>query len=148
MFEAVASWLEAHREIAVGVVLGSVLIMAAATIALPWIIAALPQDYFAGQPFGRSKGLRSHPAVYWTVWVLRNVLGVVFVGLGIAMLVLPGQGLLTIAVGVMLLQFPGKRWLEVWFVHRRGVWRALNWVRRKMHKPEFDEGRTSSRDEM
>jgi len=59
---------------------------------------------------------------------------------GLGLLVLPGQGLLMIVVGLALVQFPGKRRVELWLVHRRRVWRALNWVRRKMGKPEFEPG--------
>jgi hypothetical protein len=43
----------------------------------------------------------------------------------------PGQGLLTIAVGLILLDFPGKFRLERWLATRRSVWRSLNWLRRR-----------------
>ena len=47
------------------------------------------------------------------------------------MLVLPGQGILTILVGFTLLDFPGKFRLQRWIVTRRGVLESINWVRKK-----------------
>ncbi len=60
----------------------------------------------------------------------KNALGYLFVLMGIAMLVLPGQGILTIMIGVTLLDFPGKYRLERWLVSRRPVLRSINWLRR------------------
>jgi len=50
---------------------------------------------------------------------------------GIIMLVLPGQGIFTILIGIMLLNFPGKYRLERWIVARRPVLRSINWLRRR-----------------
>jgi hypothetical protein len=47
----------------------------------------------------------------------------------------PGQGLLTILIGVMLLDFPGKRRLERWLLRRRGVLAAINKVRARYGRP-------------
>ena len=54
---------------------------------------------------------------------------------GIAMLALPGQGILTILVGITLLNFPGKRRLELRIVRQRRVLRAINWMRAKAKRP-------------
>ena len=48
---------------------------------------------------------------------------------GLAMLVLPGQGLLTILIGLMLLDFPGKRRLERRIVARPAILAMLNRMR-------------------
>jgi hypothetical protein len=42
-------------------------------------------------------------------WFPKNALGVLFYLSGLAMLILPGQGLLTIFIGLVLLDFPRKR---------------------------------------
>ena len=44
------------------------------------------------------------------------------------MLVAPGQGLLTMVVGLLLVDFPGKYRLERWLVTRQQVWRSINWL--------------------
>ena len=50
----------------------------------------------------------------------------------------PGQGILTILIGLMLLDFPGKRRLERRLVQQPSVWRALNWMRTKAHQPALE----------
>jgi hypothetical protein len=47
------------------------------------------------------------------------------------MLLVPGQGLLSIAVALVLLDFPGKYRFERWLATRPAVWRSLNWLRRR-----------------
>jgi hypothetical protein len=47
------------------------------------------------------------------------------------MLVLPGQGLLTLLIAVALLDFPGKFRLQRWVATRRGVIDSINWIRKK-----------------
>ena len=47
------------------------------------------------------------------------------------MLVLPGQGLLTILIGLAVMQFPGKFELERWLVTRKGVLEGINWLRQR-----------------
>jgi hypothetical protein len=49
--------------------------------------------------------------------------------LGLLMLVLPGQGLVTLLVGLMVLDFRGKRALEQRLVARPGVLRFINGLR-------------------
>ena len=66
------------------------------------------------------------------------VLGMLLVLLGLIMLVTPGQGILTLLVGLLLMNFPGKYQLERWLVSRRGVMRALDWLRKRKGQPPFD----------
>ena len=54
---------------------------------------------------------------------------------GLAMLVLPGQGVITILVGITLLNFPGKRRLELRIVRQRPVLLAINWIRARANRP-------------
>lgn len=53
------------------------------------------------------------------------------------MLVLPGQGLLTIVLGLFLMDFPGKFYLLDVILHNKAVQHSLNWIRRKGNRPEF-----------
>jgi hypothetical protein len=62
----------------------------------------------------------------------------VLVLLGLVMLVTPGQGILTLLSGLLLMNFPGKYRLEQWLVLRPGILRALNWLRRRRNQPAFD----------
>lgn len=101
------------------------------------LIARLPEDYFVSRV--RHHGtLNEYPLVVRLgVPIAKNLLGFVFVVAGIAMLVLPGQGILTLIAGLILMNFPGKFALERWLVNRRQVADAINWIRRKAGQPPF-----------
>jgi hypothetical protein len=51
------------------------------------------------------------------------------------MLILPGQGILTVLIAIALMDFPGKYRLEKSMVRREPVFKALNWMRRKAGVP-------------
>ena len=113
---------------------GSLVLLVGSLVALPVVVARIPEDYFT--PEHRSRRVRDEPtAMRLIVHVAKNVLGVVFVLAGIAMLILPGQGVLTILIGVMLMDFPRKYELERWLITRGPVLKALNWIRAKAKRP-------------
>ena len=104
-------------------------------VALPWLVARIPADYFVGDRPPPPRSLRTgqprHPASVWATRCLRNAAGLVLIAAGVAMLVLPGQGVLTILAGLMLTDLPGKRRLERSVVRRPLVLRGLNALRRR-----------------
>ena len=53
------------------------------------------------------------------------------------MLFLPGQGILTIAIGLLMIDFPKKRAFQAWLLAWKPVNRGINWLRRKADQPEF-----------
>jgi hypothetical protein len=107
-------------------------------IAVPWVVVRLPQDAFAHPQ--RAGWLNQQPAgIRVPLRVLKNMLAVALVVLGVAMLVLPGQGVLAILLGVMLGDFPGKFRLQQWILARPNVMKSLNWVRRKFNKPPLQQ---------
>ena len=65
--------------------------------------------------------------------ICKNLLGFLLVALGIVLSLpgVPGQGLLTILIGAMLVNFPGKRACERWLLQRRGVLTTINKLRVK-----------------
>ena len=76
----------------------------------PAVFVRMPADYFVRPP-GQRSGQR--PALRLLVLVVKNLLGGLLLVAGIAMLVLPGQGVLTILAALTLLRFPGKRRLQL-----------------------------------
>ncbi|MDZ7751606.1 MAG: PGPGW domain-containing protein [Gammaproteobacteria bacterium] len=132
---ALLDWLEGHPW-ATGSLVGlSIVTFFGSLLALPWLVARLRADYFVyDHRLHDSRGDR-HPAVHALVVVAKNTLGAVLVVAGLAMLVLPGQGLLTILVGLMLMNFPGKYRLEKRLVRNPRVLRALNWMRARWRRP-------------
>jgi hypothetical protein len=110
----------------------SIIAFFATLIIVPWFIIRIPSDYFSNSNIERRRTPWSnqHPLVRRILLAGRNVLGYVFIVVGIAMLVLPGPGILTVVVGIILLNFPGKYRLERWMVERRPVICSINWLRR------------------
>ncbi len=106
-------------------------------IAVPWLIGRMRVDYFIAHRQEIEARHRRHPALAALIWLLRNGFGLCLVVAGIAMLVLPGQGLLTILIGICLMDFAGKRRLIERLAGNGHVQRALNWVRRQRGRPEF-----------
>jgi hypothetical protein len=70
--------------------------------------------------------------------VLKNALGVLFFLSGMAMLILPGQGLLTIFIGLVLLDFPRKRVLVHRILGYQRILRVINQLRARFGKPELE----------
>jgi hypothetical protein len=70
-------------------------------------VGKISPDYFV-TPEPRKGGWRKrHPVQRWVFRVSKNILGGLVFLAGVAMLVLPGQGMLTILLGLSLLDFPG-----------------------------------------
>ncbi len=128
------TWLSQRREVWLGLTIGSVVVFVLSAILVPWLVTKLPTDYFLDP----HKHSTKRP---WGVKrVLKNILGGVVVLLGIVMLVVPGQGILTIIIGIVLTDFPGKRNLLWRLASRKYVRRGLNWIRKRANcQPlEFD----------
>jgi hypothetical protein len=100
-------------------------------IAVPWLVARIPADYFTPERRQPAPWRDRHPAVRLALLLLKNLFGVVFVLAGVVMLFLPGQGLITIVVGILLLDFPGKFRFERWLVRHPAILRPINWIRRR-----------------
>jgi hypothetical protein len=109
----------------------SILVFACSLLAAPIIALSIPADYFL---HGRRPTMWRPgrvPLVGLAIRLLKNAAAILLIVGGVVMLVLPGQGLLTIAMGVLLLDFPGKYWVERWFLSRRPVLESVNWLRRR-----------------
>lgn len=102
------------------------------------IMVKIPANYFQADYSPEFLSGR-HPAIRLLGLVGKNILGVFLVALGIVMSVpgVPGQGLLTILLGVMLLDFPGRRSLEARIVSRPSVFKTINKLRHRFGKPSL-----------
>jgi hypothetical protein len=69
--------------------------------------------------------------------IMKIMVGLFLLICGLVMLVLPGQGLLTMLMGLSLMPFPGKNKLEQTIVARKSVRYSLNWIRKKANKKPF-----------
>lgn len=109
----------------------SILTFIVSLVLVPIIAVRIPTHYFNETHRAKVRLRRTHPVVYTAVRVLKNLLAVILVAGGIMMLVLPGQGLLTILIGVGVSDFPGKYRLERNLIAIPGILTAINWIRAK-----------------
>ena len=101
-----------------------------------FILVKIPATYFQ-ESHSREFWKDRSPAVRLIGVVFKNALGVLLVALGIVLSLpgVPGQGLLTILLGIMLLDFPGRRKLEVKLLSRPQVFKTINKLRHRFGKP-------------
>jgi hypothetical protein len=94
------------------------------------LLVRLPATYFLDR-HERGLWIDQHPIVRWLGIILKNALGWALIALGAVLSLpgVPGQGLLTILLGVMLIDFPGKRTLERRLIGRPGVLDRVNRLR-------------------
>jgi len=100
------------------------------------ILVKVPPDYFQ-ESYSRSFMEDRRPALRWAGLIGKNVLGAILVLLGIIMSIpcVPGQGVLTILLGIMLLDLPGKRRLEQKILSQPKILERINRLRHKFSKP-------------
>lgn len=103
---------------------------------ISFVLVKLPQNYFRAS-HSRDFWADRHPLIRWAGVIAKNLLGVLLVALGVLMSIpgVPGQGVLTILLGIMLLDFPGKRELEFKIVSRPKVLEKINRLRHRFSKP-------------
>jgi len=108
-----------------------------AIVAVPWVVTRLPDDYFLHQQREAWRLMPDEPVVAFLLGLVKNLVGSALLALGLLMLFTPGQGLLTMLLGLLLMNFPGKYRLERWLVQRPGVLDSLNWLRRRRGQTPF-----------
>ncbi|CAN5795255.1 hypothetical protein BH18ACI4_BH18ACI4_08500 [soil metagenome] len=102
------------------------------------VLVKLPATYFKKSRNRRFLANRP-PIIRGLAIIGKNLVGVILVGVGILLSLpgIPGQGILTILLGVMLLDFPGKPRLEHWIVSRPRILKTINKLRHRFSKPKL-----------
>ena len=122
-------WSRYQREIwMLGIASAAMLVISAMLI--PYLIVRLPADFYAENNH-RRRLFQDRPIVRCLFLTVKNTIGALLLVAGILMLVLPGQGILTILAALALLDFPGKRKLEMSILHRPTVMKSINWLRKR-----------------
>lgn len=95
------------------------------------VLSRMREDYFveSAASVRKTRSVASH--------IAHNVAGSVLIALGIVMSLpgVPGQGLLTILIGLMLLDLPALKRIERKIVRRPHVLRSINALRHRMRRP-------------
>lgn len=95
------------------------------------ISVRMPPDALTREQNGGSGGLR----------IVQNIAGWVLIAAGVAMMVLPGPGLIVLLLGVMLADFPGKKRVREWVMSRKKVMDGVNRLRKKYGRPPLQKPR-------
>jgi hypothetical protein len=112
----------------------SIVFFVGSLIAIPFILVRLPADFFdirVPRPWMENH----HPVLRVMGHLIKNVVGGIFLFVGFLMLFLPGQGILTMLIGISMLDFPGKRKVEAKLIGQPTVLHAINSMREKFGKP-------------
>ena len=105
-------------------------------LAVGIVMVKIPKDYFS--PNYKPQFMPGKPWIMrWGAVILKNVLGIFLILLGIVLSLpgVPGQGILTILLGLIMLDIPGKRPLEAQIIRRPAVLSAVNNLRARYSKP-------------
>lgn len=116
--------LGVSHSVEVALLAGSVVMFVGTMIAVPIFLVRIRDDYFVRER-------KKHPLA---LTILRTVVGLALVALGAAMIVLPGQGLLTILVGLGILDLPIKDRMINKILRHPKVHGAIDRLRRKAGK--------------
>src|SRR5881628_2414849 len=126
----------------------SVVTFVVSLVGIPFLLVRLPPHYF-DERHPRTWMEDHHPVLRLIGLVFKNAVGILLFIAGVAMIVLPGQGVLTMLIGVSLLDFPtmivlpgqgvltmligvslldfpGKRQLERRLIGQRALLRRIN----------------------
>jgi archaellum biogenesis protein FlaJ (TadC family) len=138
-------WIQSNDTIVWWMVASSAFMFVASLILVPMLVVRIPADYFTHRKRHHKRPEKYPPVIRIIVLIIKNLLGAVLVMVGVLMLVLPGQGLFTMFIGIMMMNFPGKYRLERWIVERGPVLKSINWLRaRAGHVPLLTSADDSS----
>lgn len=104
-------------------------------VSIKWLVALIPTDYFVKKNISKSK--KSYSLLWLMSIIVKNIIGYTLILGGILMLVLPGQGLFTILMGLILSNYPGKYSIEKRIISIPSILKTINWLRKKSNKPRL-----------
>ena len=131
-------WITGNQEILITIGLASAVVFFASLASLPWLVAMIPTDYFMSKKRQRSPWKDKFPAIWFFIFIGKNMIGYLMLFAGTLMLFLPGQGLLTMVAGLLMMDYPGKFSLERRVALTPSIMSKLNWLRSKAKKPPLE----------
>tara|TARA_B100000475_G_scaffold199689_1_gene182483 strand:- start:260 stop:682 length:423 start_codon:yes stop_codon:yes gene_type:complete len=111
----------------------SIAIFIFSVVSIKWLVALIPSDYFVKKNDSIFKSKR--PYLWLLTTIIKNLIGYTLILGGIIMLFVPGQGLFTIFIGLILSNYPGKYYIERRIVAMPKILKTINWLRKKSNKP-------------
>ena len=130
-------WAAGHPIQVAQLVLASLALSVVYAVGVFFAVIHMSPDYFGHKAPAEATWRRRHPFLRLLFRGLKNVAGGGLILLGLVLLVLPGQGILTVLIGLTFLDFPGKRRLEIWIVQRPSIRHRVDRVREKAGQPRL-----------
>ena len=108
--EKIISWSSMNSDLLFLLGSLSIFILIISVFMMVLIISFLPEDYFKSENRNLISSVQNsrYPLLKLLVLITKNFFGVLLLLSGILMLVLPGQGILTIITGLVFMDYPGK----------------------------------------
>ena len=128
------AWVSDHQQLLVWAGIVSFIVFILSLLSLPWLVAQIPEDYFLPKKRQPTQWKQLHPIIRLLALIGKNLIGYGLIVAGLLMLFLPGQGILTLVMGLLLVDYPGKFRLERKLVKTPAILNSLNWLRRKAKK--------------
>ena len=135
--EKIISWSSMNSDLIFLLGSLSIFILIISVFMMVLIISFLPEDYFKSENRNLISSVQNsrYPLLKLLVLITKNFFGILLLLSGILMLVLPGQGILTIITGLVFMDYPGKYKFERKLLRQKGVINSINWIRSRLSKP-------------
>ena len=137
--EKIISWSSMNSDLLFLLGSLSIFILIISVFMMVLIISFLPEDYFKSENRNLISSVQNsrYPLLKLLVLITKNFFGVLLLLSGVLMLVLPGQGILTIITGLVFMDYPGKYKFERKLLRQKGVINSINWIRSRLSKPSL-----------
>jgi len=122
-------WLEGHAALSSALVVLSIVFLFGSLWLAYWFLTNIPAEYFTHEHKRLERFNGSHPVVRWSILIGKNLLGALLIVAGVVMIFTPGQGVLSLLLGLTLVDLPGKRTLERKIIQRPSVLKVVNALR-------------------
>lgn len=111
---------------ALSITISIVLFVASLLFVVYWLVQ-VPADYFVSEHSTNKSGPE----------LLRSVLGFILVVMGVLMLVLPGQGVVTMVIGFLMIDTKWSKKYAEKILKKKNVKRTINNLRKKFRREEM-----------
>lgn len=133
----VMTWMESNQTLIGWLGAASFTMLILGLVIVPILVVRMQPDYFLENRNEERSMRERHPVMRFSTIFLKNLAGGILVigGILLSLPLVPGQGLLTVLIGLAVMDFPGKRKLEIWLIRRKPVAWTISKLREKAKRP-------------
>ena len=131
-------WLGDHAALTSVMLIVSIVVLVASLWICHYVLTTIPPDYFQSKHKPFEQWRTSRPALWWTLMITKNLVGALLIVVGFIMFFTPGQGILTLLLGMALVDVPGKQKLMHKIIERKSVLKMINRLRARANQPPLE----------